>query len=134
MNVNDEELCAVMVPGASEDKAFEVRTDVMASRPLPVLLEVNAGGEDSKNGFRPDEVPALADVIAALRWLRVDGLMTMAAFEEDPEAFAAHYEPQETAEAQRISRAIATLPDVSINRDVLVMTLAVPSAQKPTTH
>ncbi len=52
---------------------------------LPALLEVNAGGEASKHGFRPDELPALAAEVAGLRWLRVDGLMTMAAYEEDPE-------------------------------------------------
>jgi pyridoxal phosphate enzyme (YggS family) len=52
---------------------------------LPALLEVNAGGEASKHGFRPDEVPALAAEVAGLRWLRVDGLMTMAAYEEDAE-------------------------------------------------
>ena len=53
--------------------------------PLPALLEVNASGEASKHGFRPDELPALADEVAALAWLRVEGLMTMAAYEEDAE-------------------------------------------------
>jgi Mg-chelatase subunit ChlI len=41
-------------------------------------------------------------------------------FEEDPEAFAARYEAQETAEAERIARAIRTLPDVEVDRDILV--------------
>src|SRR2546428_693602 len=38
MKVSEEEVCAVMVPGASEDKAFAVTTDVMASSPLPVMV------------------------------------------------------------------------------------------------
>jgi len=54
-------------------------------QPVDVLLEVNASGETSKHGFRPEEVPALADPLTRLRQVRVRGLMTMAAFEEEPE-------------------------------------------------
>jgi PLP dependent protein len=64
---------------ALEEEAARRRT------PLPALLEVNASGEANKHGFRPDELPALAAEVAGLHWLRVDGLMTMAAHEEDPE-------------------------------------------------
>jgi pyridoxal phosphate enzyme (YggS family) len=53
--------------------------------PLPVLLEVNASREPAKHGFAPEEVPGLAPVLAGLKHARVDGLMTMAAYEEDPE-------------------------------------------------
>ena len=58
-----------------------------ASRPggVEALLEVNASREASKHGFAPEEVPALAPAIAALRHVHVRGLMTMAAYEEDPE-------------------------------------------------
>jgi pyridoxal phosphate enzyme (YggS family) len=59
--------------------------EAQAEKPVDVLLEVNATGEASKHGFRPDEVPGLADAIAGLRQVRVSGLMTMAALEEDPE-------------------------------------------------
>ena len=52
---------------------------------LAVLLEVNASREVNKNGFSPEEVPALAPRLAALRYVRVAGLMTMAALEDDPE-------------------------------------------------
>jgi pyridoxal phosphate enzyme (YggS family) len=54
-------------------------------RPLDVLLEVNASREASKGGFSPEEVPALVPRLAELRQVRVRGLMTMAAFEEDPQ-------------------------------------------------
>jgi pyridoxal phosphate enzyme (YggS family) len=53
--------------------------------PLPVLLEVNASGETGKHGFAPQEVPGLAAAVTQLRHVRVDGLMTMAAYEEDPQ-------------------------------------------------
>ncbi|HYT89911.1 MAG TPA: YggS family pyridoxal phosphate-dependent enzyme [Gemmataceae bacterium] len=54
-------------------------------RPVTVLLEVNAGGEAAKGGFAPDEVPGLIGPIEALCHVRVGGLMTMAAFTENPE-------------------------------------------------
>jgi PLP dependent protein len=56
-------------------------------RTLPVLLEVNASREAAKHGFGPEEVPGLADAVrSAGDVLRVDGLMTMAAYGDDPEA------------------------------------------------
>jgi pyridoxal phosphate enzyme (YggS family) len=58
-----------------------------AGRPggVEALLEVNASREASKHGFAPEEVPALAPTLAALRHVRVRGLMTMAAYDEEPE-------------------------------------------------
>lgn len=53
--------------------------------PAAVLLEVNASREANKHGFIPEEVPQLVPVITALKHVRVMGLMTMAAFEEEPE-------------------------------------------------
>ncbi len=50
-----------------------------------VLIEVNASREESKHGFVPEEVSELAGPLLALRHVRVRGLMTMAAFEENPE-------------------------------------------------
>jgi PLP dependent protein len=56
------------------------------SRPVDVLLEVNAGREPQKGGFAPEEVPALRGEVGAARpGVRVCGLMTMAALEGDPE-------------------------------------------------
>jgi pyridoxal phosphate enzyme (YggS family) len=54
-------------------------------RVVDVLLQVNASREASKHGFAPEEVPALAEEINKLRNVRVRGLMTMAAYDEDPE-------------------------------------------------
>ena len=58
-----------------------------ATRPggIEALLEVNASREASKHGFAPEEVQALAPEINKLGNVRVRGLMTMAAYEEDPE-------------------------------------------------
>jgi pyridoxal phosphate enzyme (YggS family) len=54
-------------------------------RALPVLLEVNASREASKHGFAAEDVVGLAGRLAELQHLRVEGLMTMAAYEEDLE-------------------------------------------------
>jgi len=54
-------------------------------RPARVLLEFNTSGETSKQGFAPSDVPALAEVLNGLTQVRVCGLMTMAAWEEEPE-------------------------------------------------
>jgi pyridoxal phosphate enzyme (YggS family) len=45
---------------------------------LPVLLEVNISGEESKEGMTPSEVHALAWQIVSLPHLDVQGLMTIA--------------------------------------------------------
>jgi pyridoxal phosphate enzyme (YggS family) len=56
-----------------------------SARALPALLEVNASREVSKHGFTPEEAPRLAARLAELKHVRIEGLMTMAAYEEDPE-------------------------------------------------
>jgi PLP dependent protein len=58
---------------------------------LPVLLECNVSGEDTKYGFsvwRESDLPAFFTVVSeiiSLPHLEVHGLMTMAPFFEDPE-------------------------------------------------
>lgn len=55
--------------------------------PTPVegFLEFNCSGEASKDGFAPHEVDDLIPVLRRLRHLRIVGLMTMAAYQDDPE-------------------------------------------------
>ena len=56
---------------------------------LPVLIEVNISGEESKYGLRLSDRMALdaaVTEIVALRNLSVDGLMTVAFIADDPEA------------------------------------------------
>jgi len=56
-----------------------------AGRSLPVLLEVNAVGEASKFGYRPEQL--LADLLGinALKRLVIHGLMTVPPWTPDPE-------------------------------------------------
>ena len=53
---------------------------------MPVLLEVNVSGEESKHGFAPADLLAAAPELAALPGIRIEGLMTMAPLVDDPEA------------------------------------------------
>ncbi len=53
-------------------------------RTVDVLLEVNAGGEASKHGFPPNEAEKVPQTLPSLRHVRIRGLMTMAAFTDDP--------------------------------------------------
>jgi PLP dependent protein len=55
---------------------------VKQHRPVPALLEVNAGREPNKHGFAPEEIPLLLPKLGMLQHVRVQGLMTMAPLEE----------------------------------------------------
>lgn len=55
------------------------------TKPLSILLEVNASRESNKHGFAPHELPGLVPTLAGLRQVHLKGLMTMAALEDDPE-------------------------------------------------
>jgi hypothetical protein len=48
-----------------------------AGRRLPVLLQVNVGGEHAKRGIAPDGVVALAEAVVGHSALALDGLMTV---------------------------------------------------------
>jgi pyridoxal phosphate enzyme (YggS family) len=50
-----------------------------------ILLEVNASGEASKDGFAPDQLSAAWTALCTLSHVEIVGLMTMAPFSEDPE-------------------------------------------------
>jgi hypothetical protein len=51
-----------------------------------ILLEVNISGEESKFGFTPTSLPAALEELLPLPHLRIEGLMTMAPFSENPES------------------------------------------------
>ena len=52
-------------------------------RVIPVLLEVNAGGEESKFGFAPEEACRAAEEMSGLSGIGIDGLMTSAPYVSD---------------------------------------------------
>lgn len=56
---------------------------VELQRLTPVLIQVNASGEEAKSGFGPAEAPEAVHEISGLPGLDVRGLMTMAPFVDD---------------------------------------------------
>jgi len=52
--------------------------------PLNVCLQVNIGGEDSKGGVNPSELPSLVAAVGALPRLKLRGLMCIPPDEDDP--------------------------------------------------
>jgi pyridoxal phosphate enzyme (YggS family) len=54
-------------------------------RHIPVLLEVNASLEPQKNGFAPEELVGLPAKVEAMHFVQIQGLMTIAALNPDPQ-------------------------------------------------
>lgn len=52
---------------------------------MPVLLQVNISGEQSKSGVAREDALLLAEEVSRLENLRIEGLMTIAPFVENPE-------------------------------------------------
>jgi len=53
--------------------------------PVPILLEINCSREESKGGISPDDAAKMGDMATSLPGVRFEGLMTMAAYGNDPE-------------------------------------------------
>jgi len=62
-----------------------------AGRVLPVLVQVNVGGEEQKSGVAQAVVADLLRALVELPALRVMGLMTMPPFAADPEQSRPHF-------------------------------------------
>ena len=77
-----------------------------------ILLEVNVAEEDSKFGLKVDEVIPAIEQIATMPHIRIDGLMTIAPFVENPEENRTVF-----ARLQKLSVDIAkkNIDNVSVN-------------------
>lgn len=56
-----------------------------AGKVVPVLLEVNLAGEQTKAGLAPEKLPALVEAAPGLPGIRLRGLMAIPPWTEDPE-------------------------------------------------
>jgi pyridoxal phosphate enzyme (YggS family) len=54
-------------------------------RRLPVLLQVDLGEEETKFGAARDQVRSIVAAVSELKWLRLDGMMVIPPFFDDPE-------------------------------------------------
>ncbi|NNE09644.1 MAG: YggS family pyridoxal phosphate-dependent enzyme [Gemmatimonadetes bacterium] len=67
------------------------RRAAQLERELPVLIEVNTSGEESKAGIAPGGAPELVEAAAALPNLSVRGLMTIGPLTQDQEKIRAAF-------------------------------------------
>ncbi len=84
-----------------------------ALAPLQVCLQVNISGEARKSGLRPDEVPAVAQTVAALPGLKLRGLMSIPEPADDPEG--------QRAPHRALARLLAELQAGGLALDTLSM-------------
>ena len=81
-----------------------------------VLLEVNMAKEDTKFGLMPEDVMDFVDEIVRFQNIRVQGLMTIAPFVENPEENRKHF-----ANLKKLSVDIAKKRVNNVNMSVLSM-------------
>lgn len=58
---------------------------------MPVLIEINSAEEPQKAGILPDEAIVLIKEISQLKNIRIEGLMTMGPFVDDPEQLRPYF-------------------------------------------
>lgn len=82
-----------MIHSVDSLKLAETISELAAKKnvEVPVLIEVNMAGEDSKFGVTPEAAPALVEAAAKLPGIRISGLMTIAPFVENPEDNRIHF-------------------------------------------
>jgi PLP dependent protein len=85
-----------------------------ASKRLPILLEVNAVGEASKFGYRPDQLLADLNRINALPRLELHGLMTVPPWVVDAETVRPVFRQMRALKAQCEQVLGASLPHLSM--------------------
>jgi pyridoxal phosphate enzyme (YggS family) len=56
-----------------------------AEKIVPVYIEVNIGGEETKRGVKPEELKKLIEDASGLNNLKIEGLMTMEPYSKKPE-------------------------------------------------
>ena len=71
-----------------DDLKLAERLDRLAAesgKSLPIFIEVNLGGEESKTGAAPDELLTLCEQVGKLPSLELKGLMTVPPLSDNPE-------------------------------------------------
>jgi pyridoxal phosphate enzyme (YggS family) len=63
-----------------------------AVKALPVLVEVNVGGEDQKSGCRAADLATVLEAVERESALRLTGLMTVPPLSDEPEASRRSFE------------------------------------------
>lgn len=95
----------------------EAKKQLVGDTALPrILLEVNVSGEESKDGFNPEELQSVWPTICEMDSIAVEGLMTMAPLSDDPESARAVFRSLRQFRDQLVeaSSGQRQLPDLSM--------------------
>ena len=122
VNLLDDHLVDVLLDAAAMGVNVVEREGVSVWHPARFILVGTMNPEEGE--LRPqllDRFGLCVDVVG-IRDVhqRVEIVERREAFEDDPEAFGSAYAPAEQAQADRIAQAIATLAQVSVDRQILV--------------
>ncbi len=122
VNLLDDHIVDVLLDAAAMGTNTVEREGVSVSHPARFILVGTMNPEEGE--LRPqllDRFGLCVDVqgIRDVRQ-RVEIVERREAFEDDPEAFVGSWEPMERAEAERIRRAMSSLGDVVVDRQILV--------------
>ena len=90
-----------------------------------VFLEVNLGGEESKSGIPQEKIESLLREVGALSHLRIEGLMVIPPFRENPEEMRPYF--RALRELQRDLMAL-NIPNVELKELSMGMTHDYPVA------
>jgi hypothetical protein len=90
------------------------RRGEQAAKQVPVLLEVNAVGEASKFGYRPEQLLADLERLNALPRLVIHGLMTVPPYVTDPERVRPVFRQLAELKRRCEDRLGASLPHLSM--------------------
>jgi len=122
VNLLDDHIVDVLLDAAAMGMNVVEREGISVDHPSRFILVGTMNPEEGE--LRPQlldrfglcvDVTGIRDVAS-----RVEIVERREAFEEDPTAFVSNYESAERAEAERIAEAIASLPRVQVDRDILV--------------
>lgn len=83
-----------------------------ATEKLPILVEVNVGGEAQKSGCEPADLPAVLDAVDAMPQLQLAGLMTVPPFTDTPADSRGFFE--KLVKLQQKYGGAARLPELSM--------------------
>ena len=81
-----------------------------ADKPLKCLLQVNISGEESKHGFKPQELEDVLPVLSQLDKIVIVGLMTMAPFDATDEDLNAIFSQTKQLKDDLQARALPNMP------------------------
>ena len=87
-----------------------------ADKVMPILVEINIAGEESKYGVQPEELPDMLQQMASLPNLQVKGLMTMEPYSDNPEDSRPHFKRM-----KRLFDEMGTLDLPNVEMEILSM-------------